>query len=181
MRLYTRTGDEGQTCLLDGKRVPKNDPRVAAYGDVDELNAVLGWCCCAEGGGVLAGRVEAIQKDLFCMGAQLAAVSSQTPPDKLPPVEADAIARLEGWIDEACAAAPPLKWFVLPKGAELACRLHIARTCCRRAERSVVSLNVACAAPPLIIAYLNRLSDLLFAWARQANHVAGIAEVPWNP
>jgi cob(I)alamin adenosyltransferase len=180
MRLYTRTGDAGETSLFDGTRVAKDDPRCAAYGEVDELNAVLGWCRCADTAGWLAGPLQQIQADLFVVGAELA-----TPPGKasgkVPTVTGEHIERLEGWIDAACAAAPPLRHFILPGGSELAARLHIARTVCRRAERLVVSLSRAASVRGEVIIYLNRLSDLLFAWARQANATAGCPDIEWIP
>jgi cob(I)alamin adenosyltransferase len=181
MKLYTRTGDAGQTSLFDGTRVQKDDIRVAAYGDVDELNAVLGWCSCAAEDAALRERLAQIQADLFVVGAELA-----TPPDtpaagRIPLCRPEHAARLEGWIDEACAGTPPLRTFVLPGGTELASRLHMARTVSRRAERSVIHLGHENKIRSEVVVYLNRLSDLLFAWARWANHQAGCPETPWVP
>jgi len=179
MKLYTRGGDTGETSLFDGTRVAKDDIRVAAYGEVDELNAVLGWC--AAGGDLFKQRIVEIQEDLFVVGSELA-----TPPDspaagKIPMLAADRAAHLEGWIDQACSSVPPLRHFVLPGGTELASRLHVARTCCRRAERAVVTLARSTALRSEVIIYLNRLGDLLFAWARQANGEAGCPDVLWVP
>jgi cob(I)alamin adenosyltransferase len=181
MGLYTRKGDDGRTSLMDGRRVPKDDPHVVACGAVDELNSVLGWCRCAAGSAVLNARIEQIQQELFSIGAELA-----TPPDAqaLPgvqPVGEPQVGRLETWIDEACGVTKPLGNFVLPGGCELAARLHLARTCCRRAERAVVCLHAGQPTCGQFIMYLNRLGDLLFAWARQANQDAGVTDVLWKP
>ncbi len=181
MKLYTRTGDAGETSLFDGTRVAKDDPRVAAYGDVDELNATLGFCRAAAGPGTLDECLAWIQNDLFVVGSELATPRDSPQAAKVPCVRDTHCETLETWIDESSAAVPPLKRFVLPGGTELAARLHLARTCCRRAERSIIPLvqSKECRAEVLI--YLNRLSDLLFAWARQANHQAGVADVTWDP
>lgn len=180
MPLYTRQGDDGRTSLPDGGRVYKDDPRITACGEVDELNSVLGWCRCAGGASSWAGRLEVVQRELFSMGAELA----------MPEIYrsagvalsgTDEVRRLESWIDEACAATPPLSSFILPGGTEPSARLHIARTVCRRAERTVVRLREDGAVRSEIIVYLNRLGDLLFAWARLAGRDAGIPDVPWKP
>lgn len=188
MKLYTRQGDDGRTSLFDGARVPKCDPRVEAYGNVDELNAFLGLAAASIPPNVpdpirtLHDRLLAIQQELFSLGAELA-----TPPDsarigRIAQITCEQAARLEAWIDEACAPVPALKNFVLPGGDPLAARLHVSRTVCRRAERSAVALAGKELVRPEVIVYLNRLSDLLFAWARLANHAAGVAEVQWqNP
>lgn len=181
MRIYTRNGDDGHTSLLDGSRVAKNDPHVAACGDVDELNSLLGWCRCAGGTSVLDGRIEQIQRELFAVGAELATPASATRRPRIGLVGAVHNRRLESWIDEAWAATPPLSNFVLPGGCELAARLHLARTCCRRVERSVVRLRETEPVRDEVIAYLNRLGDLLFAWARLANREAGAPDVLWIP
>jgi cob(I)alamin adenosyltransferase len=178
MKLYTKTGDAGETSLFDGTRVSKDDTRVCAYGEVDELNAVLGWCKCAAGGTVLPGRIEQLQADLFVLGAELASPDASS---RIPTLAPDQIERLEGWIDESCAATPPLRHFVLPGGTELAARLHIARTVCRRAERGVVHLGHHSPVRPEVVVYLNRVSDLLFAWSRWVNHQAGCSEPTWIP
>ncbi len=178
MKLYTRTGDAGETSLFDGTRVAKDDPRVSAYGDVDELNALLGWCKCVADRTTLRTQIEQIQSDLFVLGAELA---SPEPTTRIPTIAPEHIARLEGWIDESCATTPALRHFVLPGGTELAARLHVARTVSRRAERTVIHLSHASPVRSDIVIYLNRLSDLLFAWARGANHEAGCEEPPWIP
>jgi len=182
MSLYTRTGDRGETSLLDGSRVSKDHPRVAAFGAVDELNSLLGWCGCGLGGsGIAISRLERIQRELFSIGAELALSSEKHWPAENHAIGAERVGRLEQWIDEACRETEPLAHFVLPTGAELAARLHIARACCRRTERAVVALQSQQAVRQEIVMYLNRLSDLLFAWARQANHETGVQDVPWIP
>ncbi|HEU5214723.1 MAG TPA: cob(I)yrinic acid a,c-diamide adenosyltransferase [Gaiellaceae bacterium] len=162
-RIYTRGGDKGETSLGDGSRVSKLDPRVAAMGDVDELNSLLG----------LAGDLDSIQNELFDLGADLS-VPWQEGDGRLR-VTGEAIARLEARIDEANAALPELRSFVLPGGTERAAQLFLGRAVCRRAERSVLSVPDA---NPLAAIYLNRLSDLLFVLARAAN---GGQEPLWKP
>ena len=181
MKLYTRGGDGGETSLFDGTRVGKDHPRVTAYGDVDELNSTLGWCRCADAAGLLAERLEAVQRELFVIGAHLATPAGSSAAGHLPRLEEEAPARLERWIDEATEQVEPLRHFVLPGGAELAARLHVGRTVCRRVERVVVGLAREGEASAEIVMYLNRLGDLLFAWARLANHAGGVADVLWVP
>jgi cob(I)alamin adenosyltransferase len=180
MKLYTKTGDDGTTGLFGGGRVPKASARVEAYGTVDETNATIGVARATgldPGIDVVLARV---QEDLFTLGAELACVPGREA--KLPaPALADAdVARLEAAIDVADASCPPLTNFVLPGGSPQAAALHVARTVCRRAERAVLSLEDAPARAQLVV-YLNRLSDLLFALARQSNVVAGVPDVPWAP
>jgi len=153
-RIYTRGGDRGETSLGDGSRVSKLDPRVAALGDVDELNSLVGW----------AGGLERVQNELFDLGADLSVPF--LPGDGRLRVTDDAIGRLEEEIDAANEALPELKSFVLPGGSERAARLYLARAVCRRAERTVLGLSDG---NPLAAVYLNRLSDLLFVLARAAN------------
>jgi cob(I)alamin adenosyltransferase len=181
MKIYTRTGDDGTTGLI-GSRVRKDDPRVAAYGDVDELNAVLGLAC-AEARGTeeaLVTSLRGIQRDLFAIGAQLAdpqsRVAGTRDKTQIPPSR---IAELEQAIDAGEAALPALTAFILPGGAKLGAVLHLARTVCRRAERSVVSLAGQSTVEPHIVTYLNRLSDLLFVLARRENQRAGAPEDLW--
>lgn len=181
MKIYTRTGDQGETGLFGGGRVPKDHERVAAYGDVDELNAVLGVARAAGPGAAFDPLLETVQRDLFSIGGYLA-----TPdPAKVAAALAKAeipegrIAEFEAAMDEADTELPPLRAFVLPAGTAQAAALHHARTVCRRAERSVVHLAHVAAVPPLLITYLNRLSDLLFTLARLANHRAGVADKTW--
>ncbi len=181
MKLYTCSGDQGETSLFDGSRVTKDDPRVEAYGGLDELNSVLGWCRCGEGMGVIAERLAEVQVDLFALGAELATPTDARSATGTTLLAPEAVARLESWIDEAVARTPPLRQFILPGGSDGSARLHMARTCCRRAERGVVRLQHAVEVRTLVITYMNRLGDLLFAWARQANIEAGVPDVPWVP
>jgi cob(I)alamin adenosyltransferase len=162
-RIYTRGGDKGETSLGDGSRVSKLDPRVAAIGDVDELNSLVGW----------AGGLDRVQNELFDLGADLS-VPLAGHEDRLR-VTQEAVERLEREIDEANAALPGLKSFVLPGGSERAARLFLARAVCRRAERAVLAVPDT---NPLVATYLNRLSDLLFVLARAAN---GGEEPLWKP
>ncbi len=165
-RIYTRGGDKGETSLGDGSRVSKLDPRVAALGDVDELNSLLG----------LAGGLDRVQNELFDLGADVA-VPFAGHEDRLRITQA-AVERLEAEIDAANATLPELKSFVLPGGSERAARLFLARAVCRRAERVVLAVPDT---SPLAAVYLNRLSDLLFVLARAANAEAGVDEPLWRP
>jgi len=178
MKLYTRTGDEGQTGLSGGARLGKDEPRVAAYGDVDELNASLGWAASACDKPEWADQLHYLQDRLFVLGAELADPSGRA---QTPSLGQQDTAQLEKWIDAADARLAPLKNFVLPGGCELAGRLHLARTVCRRAERSVVLLGRREQVSAVCVPFLNRLGDLLFAWARLANHRQGLPDVIWRP
>jgi cob(I)alamin adenosyltransferase len=181
-RIYTKTGDAGETGLFGGGRVPKSHPRVEAYGAVDELNAVLGWACSVPATERIGDALRAVQADLFAIGAHLATAPKEgraTP--KLPPLPHDRIGVLESWIDTAEAELPELRSFILPGGSPGGAALHIARTVCRRAERRVVELARVEAVPDVIIVYLNRLSDLLFVLARLENQRAGVADRTWTP
>jgi cob(I)alamin adenosyltransferase len=189
MKLYTRRGDSGATDLFGGQRVPKDDLRVEAYGTVDELNAELGLCLCTlEISGAVAEPLRTIQSRLFEIGADLATPAfvidehgvSQPNPRVVPRVDDGHVKELEAWIDAASGAVPAMTCFILPGGTELSARLHIARTVCRRAERACVSLAEREPVSEQVVTYLNRLSDLLFALARQANHLAGIDDIPWE-
>lgn len=178
-RIYTRGGDSGETSLGDGARVPKTDPRIEAYGAVDELNSTLGWALVAAPPGELREWLELVQNELFDLGADLS-----VPPggerERLR-VSPGQVERLERWCDRANERLEPLRSFVLPGGGELAARLHVARAVCRRAERRAVALARAQEASPPALAYLNRLSDLLFILARVANADAGLPEPLWKP
>ena len=169
MKIYTRTGDHGETSLFGGKRVAKNDARIEAYGTVDELSSFLG---------AIAGfeEIAAIQSDLFEIGAHLASPGTS----RFPGVGQTRIEALERSIDAMERELAPLTSFILPGGSSAAAQIHIARTVCRRAERRVVALEDETAATRSTIAYLNRLSDWLFVAARFANHRAGVADVPWS-
>lgn len=178
-RIYTRAGDQGKTGLVDGSRVSKADPRVAAYGDVDELNAYLGLVRARKPDADIDAILEHIQRDLFALGTRLAdpRPGASGAPGKACLVEAD-VTRLESAIDRLDDALPQLRRFILPGGSETGAVLHLARTVCRRAERRIVSLGEG-AVEPLAIIYINRLSDLLFVLARTVNGRARVAETEW--
>ncbi len=178
MRIYTRTGDAGETGLLDGQRVSKADPRVDAYGDVDELNAWLGAVVSAGIDRDLAEMLVDIQRCLFSLGASLADPSTQASGHAKVSASAADVERLEGWIDSMETELAPLKRFILPGGHPTAATIHIARTVCRRAERRVTGLGLGAVDSGAIV-YLNRLSDLLFVLARVVNARAGVAEQEW--
>ena len=180
-RIYTKTGDQGETALGDGTRVPKNHPRVAAYGTVDELNSVLGVLLAQIPALPEAGLIRGIQNDLFDVGADLCLPQSASRPSKPPlRVRPEQAERLEKAIDGLNANLAPLTSFVLPGGQPAAAWCHLARTVCRRAEREVVALSQAEAINPQIVIYLNRLSDLLFVLARISN-AGGQEDVLWQP
>jgi cob(I)alamin adenosyltransferase len=179
VKIYTKTGDAGDTSLFDGTRVRKTDPRVAAYGEVDELHAVVGLAAAHGVDRELGDMLLALQRDLFALGARLADPSHKIAPRVSKVVIDEAsIARLEGWIDALEGTLPPLRHFILAGGSPAGAALHVARTVCRRAERAVLSLG-GDAVDAIVVIYLNRLSDLLFVMARAANHRAGIAETAW--
>jgi cob(I)alamin adenosyltransferase len=179
VKIYTRTGDSGETALLGGQRVSKADARVAAYGDVDELNAWLGLVRAGAVGSELMSMVERIQRDLFAIGSRLADPGGKVANrvDKTA-VTAEDVVRLEGWIDQLETHVPALRRFILAGGSQAGASLHVARTVCRRAERTVVGLGSA-AVESEILVYLNRLSDLLFVMARVANRRDGVPELEW--
>ena len=188
LKIYTRTGDQGETSLFDGTRVSKADARVDTYGDVDELQAWLGFARAAAqaqrgpeavGPGApdrLDAMLEQIQRDLFALGARLAdpqhRIAARVTKASL---SNDDVARLEGWIDALEAGLPPLRHFILAGGALMGASLHVARAVCRRAERRMTALG----ADALLITYINRLSDLLFVMARSANHDVNVPETEW--
>ena len=178
MKIYTRTGDGGETSLFDGTRTRKDDARVDAYGEVDELNAWLGLVRASHPDPELDEPLVQIQRDLFALGAQLA-----DPADKLAPrvtkavIGDDHVTRLEQLIDRIEEGLTPLRRFILAGGTPAAAALHVARTVCRRAERRMVGLNPP--VDPVLVRYVNRLSDLLFVLARHENQRAGPADVEW--
>lgn len=183
MKIYTKTGDAGETGLFGGGRVPKDDPRVRAYGDVDETSAAIGFAAALEPHDFAAAALQTIQRDLLTIGAELA-----TPdPAKMErvlarsgaPLGAAEVGALEELIDAHEAQLPPLQNFILPGGTPKAGAFHLARTTCRRAERAVVALSREQQINPVIIHYLNRLSDLLFVFARAVNQRAGTPDVTW--
>jgi cob(I)alamin adenosyltransferase len=181
MKIYTRTGDDGETGLFGGGRVSKSHPRVAAYGDVDELNAAIGMARAIE----IVPRIDEvlvpIQRDLFALGALLATPDHVKMKKQLEKANIDdqRISDLEHAIDEGDRELDPLNSFIIPGGSPKAAALHLARTICRRAERHVIALPPGEAIPIIVIVYLNRLSDLLFTLARVANKRGGAGEVTW--
>lgn len=186
MKIYTRTGDRGETGLFGGQRVGKDHARVESYGEVDELNAVLGLAVTqlrVDGQEEMAQRLQRIQADLFSLGANLA---TPAPEDggresaHIPAIPAERVPEMERWIDAAEEELEPLRSFILPGGGEAAARLHLARTVCRRAERRVIHLAREAHIAEEAIVYLNRLSDLLFTLARLASHRSGVGDVLWS-
>jgi cob(I)alamin adenosyltransferase len=178
VKLYTRTGDAGDTSYFDGTRVRKDDPRLDAYGEVDELNAWLGLVRASGLDAAFDAEIMRIQRDLFALGAQLA-----DPGEKLAARVSKAVlgdqdvSRLEALIDRLDAEAPPLRRFILAGGTQAGAALHVARTVCRRVERRMVALEPR--VDPVLLRYTNRLSDLLFILARVVNHRAGVSEIEW--
>lgn len=187
-RIYTRTGDAGQTHLVGGQRISKDDLRIDCYGTVDELNAFIGAARATSE--KLSGRVEQlrafsailkrVQHELFNLGSILATLREDVHP-KQPRVTSADVQQLEHEIDEANGDLKPLRSFVLPGGSRLDAELHICRTVCRRAERLLVSLAKQQEVPSEALQYLNRLSDALFVWSRWVNHVSGAPETLWEP
>ena len=179
MKIYTKTGDEGETGLFAGGRVPKDDPRIEAFGTVDELNSILGLAIAAEPGQDLSPLLSRLQNELFAVGAQLATPQpDQHGTDMIEPSHVEA---LERDIDQYQEQLPELRQFILPGGCPAAAMLHCARTVCRRAERHVVTLQRSdtSTASDCLLIYLNRLGDLLFVLGRAANQQAGHGETPW--
>ena len=182
MKIYTRTGDGGETGLFDGTRVSKADARVATYGDVDELNAWLGLArSMVAGEDELAEMIVQIQRDLFAIGARLAdpsrKIADRVTKAAIGPAD---VVRLEKWIDTLESLLPPLRRFILAGGSQGGAALHVARTVCRRAERSIVALQASGdELEPDLLVYINRLSDLLFVMARVANLRADTPEIEW--
>lgn len=180
MKIYTRTGDEGETGVFGGPRVPKDDLRIEAYGTVDELNAALGVVRAALPPPAIDEVIERLQHELFVVGAQLA---TPKPVEKgVPMIGQQHVTALEQLIDRCEERLPLLKEFILPGGTPLAAQIHFARAICRRAERRVVTFARTSpeSATPELLAYLNRVGDLLFTLARAANQHAGRAEMPWK-
>ena len=183
-KIYTRTGDDGTTGLVDGSRQPKSSPRMAAIGDVDEANSAIGLAAAVLGEGHEAEALFRIQNDLFDLGADLATPAGEgedfAPSEMVLRVVAGQVAWLESAIDDATAQLEPLTSFILPGGSEAAARLHLSRAIVRRAERAVVALADGEPVNPQALAYINRLSDYLFVAARLANE-QGRADVKWVP
>ncbi len=185
MRIYTRRGDDGSTGLFGGPRVGKDDLRVSAYGDIDELNSALGLARCELQSDARLADLDKfsarLQSELFDLGAELATPDLESVKHAVPQTKAEDVARLEREIDRLEAELPELRAFILPGGTRAAAQLHLCRTICRRAERLVVQLSRTVPVSTHALAYVNRLSDLLFVMARAACHRAGAAEVPWLP
>lgn len=179
MKIYTKTGDQGDTSLFGGKRVLKSHLRVGAYGDVDELVSLLGVICSQSNDQELIDLLQDIQLELFLLNAELATPSGSTPKGEL--ISEDDVVRMENEIDRCDEEIPPLRSFILPGGSQTSATLQWARTVCRRAERSAVELNQEDHVRPLLVRYLNRLSDLLFALGRRANYRDNVEELLVTP
>ena len=181
-KVYTRRGDSGTTGIIGAGDIRKDDPRLEACGTVDELNSHLGLArtiADRDGLNEFASRLSRIQNDLFNLGSALAE-SSPGEHSSMPAITPEQVARLEQWIDSTTESLPPLCTFILPGGTELNAGLHIARTVCRRAERTIVRHAETSRIPARAIAYINRLGDLLFVMARAAAHIRGAAEYRWE-
>jgi cob(I)alamin adenosyltransferase len=187
-RVYTRTGDRGETGLAGGQRVPKDGPRIEAYGTVDELNGFLGLARVTATEiaaqeprmAVLAAIMLRVQHELFNLGSILATMPEDVHPKQARVTDAE-VAQLEREMDRMNEDLAPLRSFVLPGGSRLNAELHVGRTVCRRAERCCVALERVDSIPPEVVKYLNRLSDALFVWSRWASHVTGEPETLWQP
>ena len=179
MKIYTKTGDDGTTGLFGGGRVRKSDLRIECYGTVDELNASLGWARVLATDSI-GDSLHRVQNELFVVGSHLATPEDSPYTRSLPVLDESMIGRLEMEIDAAEAEVSPLRNFILPGGSELAARLHLSRTVCRRAERVLVDFSMDRPVAGAILTYLNRLSDWLFVMARLANRRAGVADIAWE-
>jgi len=181
VKIYTRTGDSGETALFGGGRVSKDHPRTSAYGDVDELNSAIGVARTTAPAELFDELLDGVQRDLFAIGALLATPDREKMRQHLEKARVDEarIEQLEQAIDDGDRELEPLRSFIIPGGTPKAAALHVARTVCRRAERRVVQLQEHTELPQLVVVYLNRLSDLLFTLARVANQRAGAGEVTW--
>lgn len=188
MKIYTKSGDKGKTSLFSGERVSKANSRVEAYGDVDELNSVLGALIASLSADnpQISRAVEQVQRDLFCVGGRLATTPDSPAFEDLPDLDDEAVKRLENEIDGMEETLSPLRGFILPGGHPSACWAHVARTVCRRAERRLVAVLEAREADPeedgpaQMGTYLNRLSDYLFVLARYCNHINGVEDTLWE-
>jgi cob(I)alamin adenosyltransferase len=180
-RIYTKTGDEGLTGLGGGRRVPKDSPRVSAYGTVDELNSAIGVALALGLSDRLVDELGRIQNELFDLGSDLCWPSDDERRARIPTVQPHNVERLETLIDELNETVGPLSNFLLPGGSPGAAQLHVARTICRRAERATITLSREEAIGDLVLPYLNRLSDALFVMARYENHTRGVDEPLWQP
>lgn len=179
-RVYTRAGDDGTTALGGGQRLPKDSPRIEAYGTVDELNSAIGVALALGAAEPIKARLAVVQHVLFNLGADLCILESDKERLPAPRVEARHVEELERWMDDWNAELEPLKSFVLPGGDPAAAQLHVARTVCRRAERRVIALSRQEAVGPYVIPYLNRLGDFLFVAARYQAKLSNTAETLWD-
>ncbi|HYM21155.1 MAG TPA: cob(I)yrinic acid a,c-diamide adenosyltransferase [Candidatus Kapabacteria bacterium] len=180
MKIYTKTGDDGTTGLFSAGRIKKNAPRIRAYGEVDELNSVIGFVS-AENNSVLFGdTIEWLQRTLFILGSDLATPLSANVTYEVPRINESDVTRLEKLIDTYESELQPLKNFILPGGSDLASRLHIARTIARRAEREIVTLSESEEIGGVVLPFINRFSDLLFVMARYANNKLAVTEPMWD-
>jgi cob(I)alamin adenosyltransferase len=181
MKIYTKTGDDGSTGLVGGPRVRKSDPRIECYGTADELSAAVGLAIVVaeKSAPQLAAMLREVQDDLFVAGSHLATPEDSPHRNSLPVLDETIVSRLEMQIDSAVATLPPLRNFIMPGGTELAARLHLARTICRRAERLLVAFAMDRPISPVLLTYFNRLSDWLFVQARRANQLAGVEDIVW--
>ena len=179
-KVYTRTGDDGTTALGGGERVPKDSPRVAAFGAVDELNSCVGAAVASGLDPSLSARLSGVQNDLFHLGSDLCMREAGKERRPVPTIAPRHVEALERWMDEMSAELSPLENFVLPGGAPGAALLHVARAVCRRAERDAIALSRSEPIGPSVVAYLNRLSDALFVAARYENAKRGVPDVLWN-
>lgn len=180
MKIYTKTGDAGETGLFGGARVSKASLRVDAYGQVDELNSAIGWARVQVSDPDIDGLLNRIQNELFEVGAELGSTTERKQKSAIPLIEEGQVQALERAIDQYEQGPPPLTTFVLPGGSESAARFHLARCICRRAERSLVALATQEDLRGELFRYLNRLSDLLFVLARYRNYQAGVSDIPWK-
>jgi len=180
MKIYTKTGDAGETGLFGGSRVSKASLRVDAYGQVDELNSAIGWARVEVSDSGIDALLNRIQNELFEVGAELGSTTERKQKSAIPRIEESQVQALERAIDQYEQGPPPLTTFVLPGGSESAARFHLARCICRRAERSLVALSTQEELRGELFRYLNRLSDLLFVLARYGNHRAGVGDIPWK-
>jgi cob(I)alamin adenosyltransferase len=181
MKIYTKTGDSGETSLFGGKRVAKDDLRIQAYGTVDEVNSALGLAYTEVKSEEVKQIIKQIQNELFITGSDLATdLNNKNSSLHISRINENHSTRLEKYIDELDSKLPQLTNFILPGGLKGAALLHHARTICRRAERQIVSLSKNEKINPQVIIYINRLSDLLFVLARYENHINGVEDILWN-
>ncbi len=179
MKIYTKSGDKGKTSLFGGERVEKNNPRLEAYGTIDELNSILGFVIANELHSKTKNIILNIQNNLFVIGAELA-TPSNVKSKSIKSIQSDEIKNIEDYIDEIELELKPLSSFILPGGSKSASLLHMARTVCRRAERRIIEVDLEEKINPDIIVYINRISDLLFVLARFENHISSTPEIEWK-